>query len=713
MQQESDPATALPDAQSGWDSVREGMTVGRYRLGREIGRGGCGVVHEATEIGPMTRRVAVKIVRAGRRGGGLEAALREARALERLSHPMIARVHDAGMVDAASAFVAMDHVEGPTLSRWLADAEPSGDERLRVFVELCEAVGFAHAKGILHRDIKPSNVLMARDADGRVHPVLVDFGLASLVGTATDGVGPASLAATDDPCVRPSDAEVGAMATMTVGLPGGFGYVSGTPEVMAPELLEGDDRASSASFDMRSEVYALGATLHHLVSGSLPFSRRAEESLPGLLARIRAGYPREGAPWRPAPALRLPRGATDDLRAVLSLALARDPAERYRSVAELEDEVRRIRRGEPTFASRGGARPRLRRAWHTHRRTGSVIGLVLVAAAATGWFALAEAAARRESDRLRGEQEASLAALESANARANEAVAAVGDTLMRVLREFRVLATSRQLADTMPKVVEAFAAVYGTDDKRTNSQRLFLSEAQLAAYRWPEAEVSLRALEAYALARLPETHPSVMRIRRGLVEALEGQGRTDEAIALLRTLLAQVPSLDSPCNGVVHPFYLRVLLGELLIADGGCDEGVGELEAALQQAIECTGRRSHNVLTATVSLGIGLARCGRDDEAVAALGEGARLGEGLGEGGPGGASAESWTVRARCHSALITLRRANTKEERATICEGLARDLARWDELRGLSEKMRQPFVEALAREGIEWPSGGGTAARN
>lgn len=704
MKQDPDPATALPNPGARDDSMREGTTVGRYRIGRELGRGGCGAVHEALEIGPMARRVAVKIVRAGRRGSGLEEALREARALARLTHPSIARVHDAGMVDAASAFVAMDLVDGPTLGRWILEADPSVDERLRVFVELCEAVGFAHAKGILHRDIKPSNILMARDADGRLHPVLVDFGLASLVGSAADADPGEPRAGAAIPGAPATGEGPDAATTLALGLQEGVGFVPGTPEIMAPELLAPFDRGTPPSFDVRSEVYALGATLHALLSGSLPFVRRSDEPLPAFLTRIREGLTRIGEASLPLAGLRLGRGATDDLRAVVARALAVDPAERYRSVAELEDEVRRIRRGEPSLAREIGAHPRLRRAWHAHRRTGSVVGVVLVAAAVAGWFAIAESAARRDSDRLRDEQAASLVALEAANARANEAVGAVGETLMRVLREFRVLATSRQLADTMPAVVDAFAKVYGTDDQRTNSQRLFLAEAQLTSFRWPEAERSLRALEAYALARLPEGHASVMRIRRGIVEALDGQGRTDEAIELARRLIGQIPGLDSPCNGAVQPFWLHVLLGEMLVATARCGEGIDELAKARALAIECAGARSHNALSATVSLGIGLARCGRADEALGALDEGVALGTVLMDRTNGAANAESWVRRARCHAALLRLDRADGAAGRRSIAEALARDLSRWDELRGLDEELRRPFVEALAREGIAWP---------
>ncbi len=707
-----EPRTVIPDGRpliDDEDEFLEGRVIGRYRLGARIGRGGFGSVHEATESGPLARRVALKIVRAGRRGSGLDAALREARALERLTHPGIARVHEAGLVDATRAFVAMDLVEGPTLWEWARRTVPSLDERLRVFAELCEAVQFAHARGILHRDIKPSNVLMARDADGVEHPVLVDFGLAALVGI--DDCGAVGAVTDGGPSTRWSESTGVPTSTLVTDLPDGGGFLAGTPEIMAPELLVARAVDSGAPFDMRTEVYALGVTLHMLVTGTLPFSRSPEESLPAFVDRIRSGC----TPLAPCPpwvfaGRQVPGGVADDLRAVLSRALAADPETRYGSVAGLGSEVRRLRRGEPTEACGDGIRPRLRRGWHAHGRAAVIVTILLGASVSTGWLAVAESEARRESDRLRTEQSASLASLEAANIRANEAVTAVGDTLMSVLREFRVLATSRQLADTMPKVVEAFAAVYGTDDKRTNSQRLFLSEAQLAAYRWPEAEASLRALEAYALARLPESHPSVMRIRRGLVEALEGQGRTSEAIALLRTLLGQVPSLDSPCNGVVHPFYLHVLLGELLIAEGGCEEGVGELETALQQAIECTGQRSRNALTATVSLGIGLARCGRDDEAVTVLDDGIRLGEALGRRSDSAAAAEAWTVRARCHAALLGLRRLEPGDARASLCERLVRDLTRWDELRGLNEEMRRPFIEALAREGVEWMPGAGAA---
>lgn len=213
----------------------------KFKIIRLIGRGGMGAVYEV-EQRDLERRVALKILppAIGEREGFAERFAREARALAKLNHPGIVTIHEFGRTGGLY-FIVMEYVDGVNLRELLANGRISPREALAIVPQICDALQFAHDRGIVHRDIKPENILV--DRQGRVK--VADFGLAKL---AEDSHGEESVATS------------GGESFLTE-----MGKVMGTPDYMAPEQVERPD-----DVDHRADIYALGVVFYQMLTGELP-----------------------------------------------------------------------------------------------------------------------------------------------------------------------------------------------------------------------------------------------------------------------------------------------------------------------------------------------------------------------------------------------------------------------------------------------------------
>jgi eukaryotic-like serine/threonine-protein kinase len=358
----------------------------RYTAIRLHAKGGLGEVHVAQDT-ELRRTVALKRLQdlhAGR-AASVQRFLREAEITAHLEHPGIVPVyglvHDA---DGRPAY-AMRFVEGDSLRQAADRYHAAPPDRLAFrqllghFVAACNAVAYAHSRGVLHRDLKPSNILLGQFGE----TLVVDWGLAKVVGPA-------------DPA--PADAE--AEATV-VQQPAGdattIGRAAGTPGFMSPEQAAGRwDRVGPAS-----DVYSLGATLYYLLTGHAPFKGT---DTPDVLDKVQHGVflpPRQVRPGVPAA-----------LDAVCRRAMAREAADRYATARELAAEVERWLADEPVSAYRDPLTARLAR-WSRRHRAGVVGAAVLGLAALLGLavFAWQEEQARR---RLQQEQQDTEAARQQA-----------------------------------------------------------------------------------------------------------------------------------------------------------------------------------------------------------------------------------------------------------------------------------------------------------
>jgi serine/threonine protein kinase len=175
------PAAQVPGME------KPGDRIGRYKLLEQIGEGGCGVVYMAKQEEPVRRRVALKVIKLGMDTKQVIARFEaERQALAMMDHPNIAKVLDAGATDAGRPFFVMELVRGIKITDYCDQNNLSTNERLELFIQVCQAIQHAHQKGIIHRDIKPSNILVTHHDDVAV-PKVIDFGIAkATVGQLTD-----------------------------------------------------------------------------------------------------------------------------------------------------------------------------------------------------------------------------------------------------------------------------------------------------------------------------------------------------------------------------------------------------------------------------------------------------------------------------------------------------------------------------------------------
>lgn len=579
---------------SGAGSSSAPESIGEYQILGVLGEGGMGIVYRAEQAHPQ-RVVALKVLHHGLRSPALVRRFeQESRFLGSLSHRGIAQVYEAGVHEGVP-FFAMEYIEGEPLTQYIRRNQSTTNERVELFIEICDAVAHAHRRGVVHRDLKPGNILVT--ADGR--PRILDFGIA-----------------------RATESDLQATTHTAAG------QLLGTLPYMSPEQVEG----RPDNIDARSDVYALGVLGYELLSGQLPLDLSGVP-LPEALHTI--------AHVDPTSLGSVTRACRGDLETIIARAMEKDVDRRYQNVEDLRDDLRRFLMHEPIVARPVTAMYQLQKFARRHRGlvagTSVAFSVLVVAVILVTLFlfrsldaeklaseeagratlqasraADAEKLAREEAYRASEEAEraqfAEMQAREEAD-RARAFIAVLEDMLSgikpsvamgrdtTVLRE--MLDATATLMDENPP---AFREVEG-------EVRSILGDIYFEISELTKAEAQME--QALSIFRETAGEDAIETFRQiGSLGVLRNvQGRDEESLELAQQAVAGLEDLLGPEDR--ETLTARSNLAGVLLAEhlGGFDEGAEIAQDVYERCLALFGEEDEQTVKAIMLLGdIGLSR---------------------------------------------------------------------------------------------------------
>ena len=568
--------------------------IGRYELGRELGRGGCAVVFHGKQTEPVTREVAIKMMRysATSRKNLLNRFRFEQRTQALMDHPNIARVLDAGETNEGVPFLVMEFVDGMRITSYCDGHRLTIRERLELFLDVCHAIQHAHQKGIIHRDLKPSNVLVSR-VDNKPVAKVIDFGVAKAIGEL-------EFANADETLV---------------------GQLIGSPAYMSPEQV-----SSSSDVDTRSDVYCLGVLLYELLVGRHPFwassfsslnfsdlSELIQEIDPQDLSKI-SNLPAEElsdiARARSTEPRKLCTVLREDLNWIVRKCLEKDRSHRYASANELALDVERYLSNLPVVAGPPTARYRV--AKFIKRNKGTVISTALVfASLALGLVGTSIAMLKANQQAMLAEKEKNHALTEKS--RASEFSELAWQTVRNIAVEswqsdnkYRYL-----LKDSLDRMAERLDSGEVSDNVVDAEVRRLLSDSYLQLRFYKEAEQQARRTLNIQQSIFGPEDSAYLGTRCLLASVLRRKGERVEAARIEKEVYDIRKRILPP-----NDFSLLRSLGSMA-QDASPEESEAYYREALPQIQKHIGGQKHEIVTSIkYNYGTFLWRQKKHEEAV-------------------------------------------------------------------------------------------------
>ncbi len=566
-----------------------GTMIGRYKLLEKIGEGGMGVVYMAEQEEPVRRRVALKIIKLGMDTESVIAHFEaERQALALMDHPNIAKVLDGGATETGRPYFVMELVQGVPITEFCDKNHLPTQERIKLFIQVCQAIQSAHQKGIIHRDIKPTNILVTLNAGVPV-PMVIDFGVA-----------------------KATQQKLTEKTVFT-----NYATMIGTPAYMSPEQAE----MSRLDVDTRSDIYGLGVLLYELLTGSTPFpEKRLRSASYKEMQRIIL----EEEPERPSTRLRrasitasrpnsqfliLNSQFSIDLDWIVMKCLEKDRARRYETANGLAADLKRHLDNEPVVARPPSAAYRLQKAWRRNKTafvaTALMAGVLVTATGVSAWQAVRA---------TRAEKLAAGRLIESENAR--KEAEAISKFLTEVFQSPDPAHDGRTITvvETLSNAVKKLDTDLTNQPAQRAKLQATLGDTYYALGLYREA-ISLREkVRDYYLATSGPERPDTLSAMHNLASSYGDAGERDKAINLGEQVLA----LRRKVLGPQHRDTLRTMnnLANFYDYAGRRDEALKLREQVLALRREVLGPEHPDTFGAMNNLGNSYDQVGRWEDAL-------------------------------------------------------------------------------------------------